>query len=225
MKRDFLRKTIYQTTYNEHEWYEQAYSIGLKLKSMSFIPALCFNRVTKESFISEDTILFSIQSVIGEILQEHSNNSVHFPLDNRESFLFFPYSPTVKSDCYGIATDCMKKIQRTLLNTLNISVSFLIGDVCEKQEVLTSELTTLLKNTNHRFYMKLCSIDKKRFITNSNENIFSWYDDASVEIRQLIIEKDVNKVVPTVTRWVNISGKTIFFRNSQELGAQAFIRC
>jgi two-component system response regulator YesN len=73
--------------------------------------------------------------------------------------------------------------------------------------------------------MKLCSIDKKRFITNSNENIFSWYDDASVEIRQLIIEKDVNKVVPTVTRWVNISGKTIFFRNSQELGAQAFIRC
>ncbi|MBO1510681.1 response regulator transcription factor [Metabacillus bambusae] len=206
MKREFLRKTIYQTTYNHNEWYKQAYSLGLNLKSMKFIPTLCFiqgYRVAKDSFISEDTLLFSIQNVIGEILQEY-NDSVHFTLGNRESFIFFPYSPTVKSNCYGIATDCMKKIQRTLLNTLNISVSFVIGEICENQEVLKSELTSLLKTTNQRYYMEFCSIDKKRPITNSNENIFSWYDHASVEIRQLIIEKDVNRVVPTVTSWIKI---------------------
>jgi two-component system, response regulator YesN len=207
MKRDFLRKTIYQPIYDEKDWYEEASSLGIELKSRSYIPTLCFiqdYRSAKESFLSEDTLVFSIQNVIGEVLKEYSNNSVHITHSMKESFILFPYSSNLKSDCFGTAIECMKRIQKAILNTLNISLSFIIGGVFDSQNTFKVELNRLLQSTNQRFYMGKYSIEKKQPESKLSEGLFSLYDQASVEIRQLIIEKDIDKVTHTLTKWTDL---------------------
>lgn len=42
MKREFLRKTLYQHTYENVGWYDEAFSYGLDVKGRSYIPVLCF---------------------------------------------------------------------------------------------------------------------------------------------------------------------------------------
>lgn len=205
MKRDFLRKTIFQPIYNKTEWFKEANSFGLDLKGRSFIPALCFIqdfRKAKEFFISEDTLVFSVQNVIGEVLREHGENSVHFTFGIKESFVFFHYSSNVKIDCFGIAYECMHKIQKALLDNLNIAVSFIIGDIFDDQPSLKKELEDLLNCTNQRFYMNIGRIENKQVEGELSESLYVWYDKASVEIRQLIIERDSKKVVTTVTSWI-----------------------
>ncbi|MGM7723200.1 response regulator transcription factor [Metabacillus sp. Hm71] len=207
MKRDFLRKTIYQPIYNEKEWYKEAYSLGLDLKNLSFIPVLCFVqnfRLAKEAYISNETLVFSLQNVIGEVLREYNNGSVHITFGEKDSFILFPYRSSLKSDSFGIATECISKIQKAVLHSLNISLSFIIGDVFDSQEAFRSELERLLKSTNQRFYMKNGEIAKKQSEMKLSEGLFSWYDEAYVEIRQLMIEKDKQKVVPTVAKWTGI---------------------
>ncbi|MFC4321554.1 response regulator transcription factor [Litchfieldia salsa] len=207
MKRDFLRKTIYQPIYDEDDWYEEAASLGIELRSRAYIPTLCFmqnSRSAKDSFISEDTLVFSIQNVIGEVLREYNNHSVHMTHSIKESFILFPYSSNLKSDCYGAATDCMRKIQKVILNTLNISLSFIIGDVFDSQKSFRVELDHLLQSTNQRFYMEKSSIEKKKPESKVTEGLFSLYDQVSVEIRQLIIERDLKNVTPILTNWTDL---------------------
>jgi two-component system response regulator YesN len=210
MKRDFLRKTIYHPVYQEQEWYEEAYSLGLNLNSVSYIPALCFiqnYRSAKKSFQSDDILLFSIQNVIREVLKEYNECSIHVTFSMKESFILFPYRSNIKSDCFGMATECMKKIQRAVHHTLNITVSFIIGDIFDSKTLFKTEIESLLKSTNQRFYMTIHSIEKKQDDTWLTEGLFSWYDEAAVEIRQLIIEKKIQNAVPAITKWTEVFPK------------------
>lgn len=206
MKKDFLRKTVYQKSYNNIGWYNEAHSLGLNMKSHSYIPALCFVQdfhLAKASYDTEDMLVFSIQNVINEVIKDY-RGVVHFTLGSKESFVFLPYSPNLKSDSFGTATKCLNNIQKAVLVTLNISVSFLVGEIIDDQPSFKLELTSLLDHTHQRFYMKHCTIEKKQAKSKSNESLFAWYDEASNEIRQLIIEKDMQKVKPLVKKWIEI---------------------
>ncbi|MBD8068653.1 response regulator transcription factor [Bacillus sp. PS06] len=207
IKKEFIRKSIYQPIYDDKEWYEEANSFGLSLKKQAYIPVLCTiqeYRLAKNLYLTEDTLVFSIQNVIGEVLQEYNQDIVHFTLGNKESFLFFPYSSNVKKDCYGKANECMKKIQQNVLNTLNISLSFIVGEVLDHHlPAFKVELDSLLKSTNQRFYMSKGSIEKKRADKAITEGLFAWYDEASIEIRQFIIERDAKKIDSFVTKWTD----------------------
>ncbi|WP_394185844.1 response regulator transcription factor [Metabacillus halosaccharovorans] len=206
MKREFLRKTLYQHTYENVGWYDEALSYGLDVKGRSYIPVLCFiqdYRSAKECYLSEDTLTFSIQNVISEVLQDEEG-SAHFTLEKKESFLFFPYSSTLKSDSYGKTTRCLEKIQRNVFHTLKISLSFLVGDPLDSYMSFKHSLQTLLNSTNQRFYIENCTIEKKRAETKTSDSLFEWYDKASNEIRQLIIKKDTAEVTPLITKWMDI---------------------
>ncbi|WP_077619330.1 response regulator transcription factor [Bacillus sinesaloumensis] len=208
IKQDFLRKTIHQPIYNREEWYTEAYSLGLDIKNTKYIPALCFiqdYRAALKNYGSEETLLFSIQNVIGEELKEFSDSkAVHFTFHDKESFLFFPYRKTLKSDSVSMATEFLFKIQRKVLHTLNISISFIIGTVIESQRSFKTTCESLLNSPNQRFYMKRGEIQQKQAKPNITEGLYSWYDVASVEIRNLILEKDLKKVLPLVNQWIEI---------------------
>lgn len=205
MKRDFLRKTIYQSIYHAKEWYEEASSFGLHLHKQSYIPVLCFiqdYRLAKETYQSADVLSFSLQNVILEILEREQMNPVYFSFEAKESFIFFPFKPTLKSDCFGNAAECLRKVQRAVAHHLHVSLSMMIGDVFHNEQSLKHELGTLLMNTNQRFYMEKDAIEKKRTGTYFTDKIFSWYEEASTEVRQLILERNEERVAPTVKGWI-----------------------
>ena len=52
--------------------------------------------------------------------------------------------------------------------------------------------------------MEKATVEKKRHEESSRESLFEWYDEASFEIRQLIIAKDASKVKPVVTKWIDV---------------------
>ena len=52
--------------------------------------------------------------------------------------------------------------------------------------------------------METCRIEKKRLEAKTNESLFEWYDKASNEIRQLIINKDVSEIRPLICKWMDI---------------------
>ncbi|MCM3412710.1 response regulator transcription factor [Metabacillus litoralis] len=207
MKREFLRKAIYQQIYSHGDWYDEAFSLGLNLKSTTYIPVLCFvqeYQAAKESFQSEDTLVFSLQNVIGEVLNNDGIEAVHFTLGSKESFLFFSYHSTLKADSYGKAYECIRKIQSHVSKTLNISLSFLIGELIDDQASFQIKSKSLLESTQQRFYMEKASVEKKRHEAVSRESLFEWYDEASFEIRQLIIAKDASKINPVVSKWMMV---------------------
>ncbi|TXC90602.1 response regulator [Metabacillus litoralis] len=207
MKRDFLRKTIDQSSFENKGIYDEARSYGLDLTNRMFIPVLCFiqdYRSAKISYHSEDTLLFSIQNVINEVLNDDDQIAISFNFSEKESFLFFPYSTTLKSDSYGVTTKCLEKIQRNVFSSLNITLSFIVDKPFDSYHSFKTSLHHLLDSSNQRFYMETCKIEKKRLEAKTNESLFEWYDKASNEIRQLIINKDVSEIRPLICKWMDI---------------------
>lgn len=203
LKRDFLRSTVYQSACKD-EWYDEASSFGLDLRQSTYIPAFCFvqnHHVAKTSFCSDDQFAISISRLIAETLDA---KVVHMPFSVKESFLLFPFHANVKTDCYGIGMECIGHIQAVVHSNFGVSLGFIIGEPLNNQHSFKLAIKRLLNSKNQRFYMKRGSIEKRKQEANRTEDVFTWYDKAMVEIRQLMIEGNRQQINTTVGKWVEL---------------------
>ncbi|WP_186580348.1 response regulator transcription factor [Aquibacillus kalidii] len=202
-KSNFLREIIYHSNRSQ-DWYGEHHNLGFHLKRANYMPILCVmdNYLSaKQLYTSVDTLQFVAQNVINEIIEETNSNIIYMSFEENKSFILYPVQQTLKENNYENAQVMLKKIQYSFSKYLNISVSFLIGEYVTIKE-LKGELKSLLSSNHQRFYMDTGSITRKLDYTETNkEDLFSWYDEASMELRNLIFEQDLNSIRPTISKW------------------------
>lgn len=205
LKEKFIRRTLQQPILDADEWLAEAGSFRLPLAGMDCLPILGFideHRTARQRFVSDDILRFAVDNVIAEVSLRDGSPAVHFGYGPKQSFFLFPFQPSLKTNPYDTAAERMRQIQLALHKYLKISMSFLTGERCRAPEEIKATLLGLLASGVLRFYMDSGSIAKRRAIVQGDSDLFSWYDQASNELREMMLEKQAQSIVPTVNRWM-----------------------
>ncbi|MFE5317549.1 AraC family transcriptional regulator [Paenibacillus sp. NPDC056579] len=205
LKEKFIRRTLQQPIMDAGDWLAEAKSFQLSLEGMECLPILGLideYRTAKQRFVSDDILRFAVDNIIGEVSSRDGSPAVHFAYGTKESFFLFPYQPSLKINPYDAAVERMKQIQAALNKYLKISMSFIIGERCRNPEEIKGTLNGLLASGLQRFYMDEGSIVKKQSLKHGDIDLFSWYDQASTELRELMLEKQTGPIVSTVRHWM-----------------------
>ncbi|WP_419954479.1 response regulator transcription factor [Neobacillus niacini] len=207
VKERFIKKTIEQPDMNEDHWLAEAKSLGLHLDQSAYIGSLGMIHhysSVKELYVSEDTLNFAINNVVAEEIKRCYPGAVHFQYAIKGLFVFFPSSLILKRNAFTEAMECMKRIQHALKRSLNISLSFITGDGCRDLSEFKQELVHLINGCHQRFYLKPGTIvEQKEAREAPTEDLFSRYDEAAAEMRELIMLRDEARIAEYVTKWVN----------------------
>jgi two-component system, response regulator YesN len=206
VKERFIKKTIEQPDINEMNWLSEAKSLGLHLDHSGYIGSLAMihNYSTlKELYLSEDTLNFAINNVVAEEIERCYPGSVHFQHGVKELFFFFPSSLILKRNALSDVSEGMKRIQHALKRSLNITLSFITGDGCTNMPEFKQELLLLLNCSHQSFYLNPGTIvERKEPKEAPTEDLFSKYDEAAAEMRELIMLRDESRISEYVNKWV-----------------------
>lgn len=206
VKERFIKKTIEQPDINEINWIAEAKSLGLHLDQSGYIGSLAmihnYSKV-KEQYLSEDTLNFAIHNVVTEEMERCYPGAQHFQHGGRELFVFFPSSLILKRNALSEVSESMKRIQHALKKSLNVSLSFITGQGCKNMLEFKQELLQLISRNHQSFYMKPGTIaEMKNPQEAPTEDLFSKYDEAAAEMRELIMLRDDNRITEYVNKWV-----------------------
>lgn len=205
LKEDFIKKTIDPAEINEKEWLAEAKSLGLELDRTGYNTALAMTHnfsLVKEKYLSEDTFIFAFNNVMAEAIEKYCPGAVFFRLGTRELFVFFPTSSTIKMNAFTETTESVKRIQHALKKSLNISLSFLIGEACTNSKGFKQELSLLLESKHQSFYLEPGTIVERKKAQVQNEDLFSRYDEAAKEMRELVMLRDEDRIPHFVDKWI-----------------------
>jgi two-component system response regulator YesN len=205
MKDKFFSNTIQQPILDMDQWKAEAETFGLHLNRSAYLPVIGFinsYRPALQRFVSGDILQFAIDNVMEEMIRSEAPLSVHFAYGTKESFYLHPVAPGLKVNGYDEAANLLQRVQTALKKSLKINVSFMIGDIYHQPHELKQGLIRLIANTDQRFYMEESAIVKYREVTFGQEDLFSWYDQACEQFRTLMMEKDKDAVIPTVSYWI-----------------------
>ena len=204
VKEQFIRETLNQTLIAEKEWLIDAKALGLELDKGSYMAVLALAHdvhLAKERFLTEDLFTFAINNVMEDVINELKWNAVHFCFSPKEYIIFFQYSQPVNLDPFDKNYESLKKVQKELKRILNIDISYLIGQPISNLDELKQELSLLLSAKNQSFYMRPFSIIKREFVQPALGDLFSQYDKALAEFRELMLTRDESRINPVVSKW------------------------
>lgn len=202
----FIRQTINQSRLTEEEWLIDANALGLQLDKRGYMATLAFVHdfhLAKEQYHSEENLIFAMNNVMEELIKESKLDAVHFSLTANECILFFPTSKPLKIGSFDESYESMKKIQKAFKKYLRIHLSFLIGGDCAGLTDIRQEMSMLLSAKHQSFYMQPGSILKRALVQSETEDLFSKYDEASSDFRELLLMKDESMIFPIVSKWMN----------------------
>ncbi|MBA4493316.1 helix-turn-helix domain-containing protein [Paenactinomyces guangxiensis] len=206
MKEKFIRATIQQPIVNLDQWKAEAESFGLLFDDgTAYLPVLGMIdsfRSVQQRFMADDIIRFAIDNVIGEVINGDHLKAVAVTYGMKETFFLKPFHHNLRVNPFEEATNLVRRVQNALRRSLKISMSFILGEFCRNPDELKRGLTDLLSSTGQRFYMEKGAIEKKRHVSFAEKDLFTWYEQASREFRVMLIEKNSDTVVPTVSRWM-----------------------
>ncbi|MCS7461954.1 AraC family transcriptional regulator [Paenibacillus doosanensis] len=206
LKEKFIRRTLQQPILDPQGWIAEAQSFRLDLAGVSCLPILGYvneYREAQQRFMSDDILRFAIDNIISEVSGREETPAVHFAYGTKESIFLYPFHSTLKVNPFDVAAERIKGIQNALNKYIKISMSFIIGNICHHPEEIKSNLKELLSSRVQRFYMDEGSIEKKRTFIQGDMDLFSWYDQASTELREMMLAKNTEKIVPTVEHWMD----------------------
>jgi two-component system response regulator YesN len=129
-------------------------------------------------------------------------SAVHFTYDSLRSILVLSFQAGIKINPFERATQLVNKLQVVVKRTLKINLTFIMGKNCQGALELKHELTELLAAVGQRFYLPPSSIEKRATISYAKEDLFSWYDEALKEFRDILMDGKAASMKPTVARWV-----------------------
>ncbi|MDR4888377.1 response regulator [Fredinandcohnia sp. QZ13] len=207
IKERFIRKVIDSSALNENEWLTEAKTFGLDFGKTGYIGAIAMIhhfQVLKEQFKSEDALTFAINNVVSEVVGKFWRDSVHFQLGARQFYIFIPSSLKLKRSSISNVKECLRSIQQSINKTLNISLSFVIGEGCSTMLEFKRELV-LLQNSEHQsFYLEPGEIiERMEVLEAPSEDLFSKYDEAAVQMRELIMLRDQDSITRFVSKWIS----------------------
>jgi two-component system, response regulator YesN len=207
VREGFIRKTINQGQVNEKEWLIEANALGIQLDrnpyTVSLAMVLDYNLI-KESYPSEDILAFAIQNVLSDIINVSKSEAVQFSLGAKEFILCFPNPQTLKTGSFDNKQECMQSIQKAFKKYLNITISFMVGESFSSFAEMRHELILLENAKQQWFYMPPGAIHKRVAVLPESDDLFSRYDEAASDFRELMIIKDESRITPTVSKWINL---------------------
>jgi two-component system, response regulator YesN len=206
VKERFIRKTIDPSASNEKEWVAEADSLGLCFDTQGYIGSLAtinHYHTVKRKFISEETLHFEVNKVIAEAIEKCCPGSVPFKAGEREIIIFFPSSLSFKMNILNEVSESMKRIQYELRKSLNISLSFIAGKGFRNFKECKQEVQNLLNCRHQRFYMMSDTIAELKEPEKSSVNLFSKYDEAAAEMRELMMLRDRSSISGFIEKWIS----------------------
>ncbi|WP_066050674.1 response regulator transcription factor [Robertmurraya korlensis] len=213
VKQRFIQKVIDTCDIDEKERLAECKSLGLHIDQTGYVGSLAMIHdfsLVKEKFVSEDTLMFAINNVVTEAMERYCLGAVHFQLGPREFFVFFPASLVLKNNAISESKEKMKLIQHALKKSAGISLSFIVGDGCQSVLEFKEEVIGLIDSKQQSFYMEPGTIvDRNKEQESQTEELFSKYDQAAAEMRELIMLRDEDRIPVFVNKW------TSFFNDYQ----------
>ncbi len=207
VKQRFIRNVVDGCEIHEKERLAECKTLGLHIDQTGYVGSLAMIHdfpLAKDKFISEDTLMFAMNNVVSEAIERYCSGAVHFQLGPRELFIFFPSSLVLKNNALSEAKESMKKIQHALKRSAGISLSFLAGEGCKTLVEFKKEVITLITSKHQSFYMEPGAIvDKVSLQESQTEELYSKYDEAAREMRELIMLRDPTRIPVFVTKWTS----------------------
>lgn len=208
VKERFIRKTIGQHMVDEKEWNSEAASLGLELGKNGYIVACAMVhnfRQVKQQYSSEDTLSFALNNVVSDAINHigSGSNGVHFSHGPRELFIFLPYVHPFSNHSQQHLIEKIRRVQSVVKRALNITLTCIAGGAFTNLAGLKKELSQLENDRKISFYSEPGSIMGKSSIHKQKEDVFTRYDEAASDIRELILLRDQGKIVPIVNKWIS----------------------
>jgi len=206
VKQRFIRQLLQQPLLHVGSWQEEARPYGIAFDAgLSCLPVLAYvddYLSVKSRFIQEDTLLFAVSNVFDEALSDIDSRAVHFVYDAKRSFVLINYRPTIASSIYTEATAMLSRMQAVLKRTLKLSMSFIIGETSRSPQELQASLLKLSSAVCQRFYMNAGDITVLGAETEGQDDLFSWYDAAMNEFRELLVQGDTARIHEAMKGWM-----------------------
>lgn len=206
LKRHFLRDYMHQPLLNPSKWLEEAANYGLNLREKSCLPIIGYldhYTAAKQRYRQDDVMSFAISNVVDEILDVELSEAVFITCDVAISFLLIPFIPNLKINIFDQARRILSLIQVALKDHLKLSMTFIVGAISEKPNVLQTNLNLLLNSKDQRFYLQqgeIASFIPKFY---NEDDLFAKYHQAMIEFRTRLMEQP-EKMEETIKRWISV---------------------
>ncbi|WP_245891208.1 response regulator transcription factor [Desmospora activa] len=213
IKERFIRETVDQGITDRNQWKLEAETYGIRFdEGIAYLPMVGMidgYRSIQRRFRSDDRMRFAIDNVMAEVISNDGLKTVTIPY-GRRTLLLNPVPINLKATPYDDAIALAQNIQIGFQRSLSISMSFILGDLCQTPEELKGGLTDLLLSSSQHFYMERGGIEKRRCLSFAEDDLFSWYDQANRQFREMLIRKKSNRVDPTVSQWMTLLREKAF---------------
>lgn len=206
-KEKFFRHFIDQPLLSSEQWLQEARTFGLLLEGEACLPAVGFidrYRLLKQRFASDETLRFAVGNVVGEVLAGLRPGVLHVGYDARRSVFLFAHKPGIKTNVYEEAERCLRTIRDMLRKVLNVQMSFIVGERSASAPAnLKTELQELLNGETQRFYLGQGDIVKRRETKPRLQELFSHYDQASAELRDMLVGRSPKEAGEAANAWIS----------------------
>ncbi len=199
----FLHSLLEQPIWNEEEWTQQAKAIGISfVKGMPYLPVsviLEHPAMLEERFGGSHNMQFVFQNAMEELLS--AEPVIRIAYNERIIFLLFPFPKTIVKNLHEELKLTLQHVQQQLEETLKLSLSFFIGEICNELNELKKQCQSLLESSEFRFYQPEHCIVKLQPFATTEEDFFIFYTDILQAVRNSIVNKDRQLAVETVHHW------------------------
>ncbi|ASA23006.1 response regulator transcription factor [Paenibacillus donghaensis] len=204
-----IKNFIQQPLLSPEKWRAEAAEFGLFAHGESCFPVIAYledYRHVKYRFTSEQTLHFALSNVMNEVLEGMKPSGLYVGYNVKSSFLLFSYKPGLQGNIHAEAAALLKTIQSTVFRVLKIHLSFITGEGCETPEGLKQRLNQLLTGEEQRFYLEHGAIAKCKppAPEGIRQNLFSYYDQASIELREVLLGRQPELAGAVSAKWISL---------------------
>ncbi len=202
MREKWVQSAAQQPPLRTETWVDELESFGLPATGRIVLPvvgALDDLRSARGRFVSDDVLRFAVTNVIDEVTG--SVDAVAFPYSSREWIVLHAFRPTLAVNGYDEARKVLERVQDALRRTLKLSMSFLVGELCEPNEKLKTGMRSLLNGAGQRFYMRPGDIASLRPVRYGDGDVFAHYDEAIEAFRECVMKRDSERLTRNAAAW------------------------
>lgn len=202
-KAEFMRKSLHNPVINEAGWTRELQELGVHIHTTPYMPVLLYPNnahLLQRRFQNGTLMGYAFDNVIEELI-DRAGIGVSFQFSQQETLLLFPFPKTIKQNQYevvrGHLTSLLSAFQR-----LHIRMSAAMSEPFSSPAELRKGMQELLVTDNQRFYAAEGSIYKRTNFATSSEDIFSSYQQALDDIKQVIAVQDRDRCSGIVREWI-----------------------
>lgn len=213
LKQKFLLGTMNNQIWHKEEWLDTLRQYGINYDAHPYLLVLYHieqHAQTKKNLnMCDDMLMYAVDNVMDEML-EKVEGAISFRYSIKSGFLFIPCRLTVKENGYSLVHDTLKQVQNSLTQYLRVQVSFYLGERSGQPHQLKANLLKLLNTLEHRFYLPQGYIGVIKEEEFSKADLFTYFSEALEEIKQLILQEDVQGMEEAASKWMSFVEKERF---------------